>query len=238
MKKKKKFCSLFVFLLVVLLFLSSFAFFMSRNNDDYSENGGVDVVDFSSLNMVAIGDSILAGQGIELPMTVSLKNLLGLKSCLNYGIPGSTLANVSGYNPFVTRYDRMLSNADIVFVECAGNDVGKIEIGTIDDTTDTTFYGALKIMCKGLKEKYPNAFIFFQPSFYREQSFCDRAKPFMNALKEVSTSYGFYYFDVFYEDFEFNYKTDTIDWVHLSQEYTTNVWTPAIAQFIKDNYKK
>ena len=237
-KTLKVLCSVLVFICVSFLVVSCF------NNKEHSSSLGnsstekEESVDFSTLSMVAIGDSILSGAGIENPVTVKLKEILGLADCVNYGIPGSALSDVSGANPYIYRYDKMLSTADIVMVQCSGNDIGKNPVGNFNDNIPTTFCGAINILAKGLKERYPNAYIFFQPGFMRAESYVEVATPYMSAMKELCKIHEFDYFDTFVREFPYDYKSNTVDWVHLNQEYTDNVWAPALAQFIRDNYSK
>lgn len=234
----KVFCFSLVFISISFIISSCF----KNNNLDNSSNDSTqsveEVVDWSSLTMVSIGDSILSGAGIDYPVTVKLKELLGLKNCLNYGIPGSSLSDVPGLKPYIYRYDKMLSDADIVMVQCSGNDIGKNPVGELTDNTPYTFCGAINILAKGLKEKYPNAYIFFQPGFMRAEVYVEVATPYMNAMKQLCAVLGFDYFDTFVRDYPYDYKTDTVDWVHLNQNFTDTVWAPDLAQFIKDNYKK
>lgn len=221
-----------VFSLVVFCFNSKDSSFTISSSPNKEET-----VDFSSLTMVAIGDSLLSGAGIDNPCTVKLKEILNLKQCLNYGIPGSSLSDVDGCNPYIYRYDKMLSSADIVLVQCSGNDIGKNEVGNLEDFIPTTFCGGINILAKGLKEKYPNAYIFFQPGFMRAETYVELATPYMSVMKELCKKHGFDYFDTFVESFPYDYKTDTVDWVHLNQDYTDTVWAPALAEFIRANYK-
>lgn len=233
-------CVFMIFVTLFTLIISCFSVKRKDSiNNSYSDEEIInnDIVDFSTLSMVAIGDSLLSGAGIEYPVTVELKKILGLKNCLNYGIPGSTLSDVAGCKPYIYRYDSMLSSADIVLVQCSGNDIGKNVVGNIYDNIPTTFCGAINILAKGLKEKYPNAYIFFQPGFMRAESYIEVATPYMNAMKELCEIHGFDYFDTFIREFPYDYKTNTVDWVHLNQDYTDSVWAPKLAQFIKDNYK-
>ena len=245
MKKVLKFFSLI--LSIVLVVSASISCVRNIDNvNDVDDNSSTNnstqqqeqQVDFSALNMVSIGDSILSGAGIDNPVTFKLKELLGLKNCLNYGIPGSALSAINGYNPYVYRYDKMLDNADIVFVQCSGNDIDRIEVGNYTDTTLDTFCGCVNYLIKGLKEKYPSAWIFFQPGFMRAEVYVEKATSYMSAMKEVCKLNNVDYFDTFVRDYPYDYKTDTVDWVHLNQNFTNTVWAPDLAQFIKDNYKK
>lgn len=76
----------------------------------------------------------------------------------NDGIVGSTLAYDSdpGRYPMCRRFSSMTDNADIITVMGGTNDIrlGTISLGTMDDRTDATYYGALHIILGGLYKKY------------------------------------------------------------------------------------
>lgn len=78
----------------------------------------------------------------------------------NYGISGTRITN------FSQRYNQMYYS-DIITVFGGVNDWGQPDptpLGTITDTTNDTFYGALDILCKGLLTNYPKStVIFFTP---------------------------------------------------------------------------
>ena len=112
----------------------------------------------------AIGDSItygfiprnVTGYPGQLKSYVSLaSSKIGL-SPKNLGISGSTISNVENRNPMCIRYVDAPDNADIISVMGGTNDIrnGSIQLGTINDTTNKTFYGALKILAQGLYNKY------------------------------------------------------------------------------------
>ena len=119
--------------------------------------------------VACIGDSITFGmlpggqptQKVDNPWVSQLKNYSGFTNIRNYGISGSTVSNVSGKNPMFSRYTTMDNNADIVIVMGGTNDIaGNVPLGDFDPTGATVdtnnFYGALNVLYKGLKEKYPN----------------------------------------------------------------------------------
>lgn len=71
------------------------------------------------------------------------------------GISGSTMTNVEGKNPFcVSRY---LNHTDYDYITLwfGWNDNAYAELGTIDDTEDTTFYGAYKKVLEHYIINYP-----------------------------------------------------------------------------------
>lgn len=127
-----------------------------------------------------IGDSIVDGQDFD----EYVASALGLTET-DYGINGSTIAlkadGTDGRNALCARYTSMSNDADIIAVSCGTNDFeyAWCQIGTIEDaddgTSNTTFYGALKALCKGLITKYPKKLIFFTTPIKRGQPFADGA---------------------------------------------------------------
>jgi lysophospholipase L1-like esterase len=128
----------------------------------------------------------------------------------NYAISMSTLAyNTDGtdtHNALVGRYNSMSNDADLVWIAIGTNDwynVTVMSLGTFDDRVNTTFYGALHILCAGLKAKYGAIPIIFATPIKRWLS--DRVDPtppknmnahnepitlYCNAIKEVCEYYG------------------------------------------------
>ncbi len=129
---------------------------------------------------------------------------------------------------------------------CGFNDAGLAPLGKIDSTDTTTFYGAMNTMCQGLKEKYSNSWIFFMTSFKYDHygvenptnDFGDHREDYYNtAVKEICNKYNIDVFDTFSE-LSWHSATNAVDNVHPNQEFVSNVWVPAIAQYIKANYKQ
>ncbi|MBO5222146.1 MAG: SGNH/GDSL hydrolase family protein [Clostridia bacterium] len=114
-----------------------------------------------------LGDSITQGVGASCKETNYVnqtKALLHLAAANNYGISGTRIAprmvpteNASFEQPFATRVDAMDPNADGVIVFGGTNDFGHGDapLGTINDSTEETFYGALKVLFEKLIVKYP-----------------------------------------------------------------------------------
>lgn len=126
------------------------------------------------LTMHAIGDSYFQGSGLGTyytwPSLIAKKyNMLHV----NYGIGGSTIANVSTNNPMVIRYTAMASgHADIIILEGGRNDRNKsVPYGEFDSKDNKTLCGALNIMIAGLHQKYPEALIILvTPWNYKDSS--------------------------------------------------------------------
>ena len=119
--------------------------------------------------VVAAGDSITYGskqagdgyadmtEGVSY-MTMACEHL-GFE-LENHSISASTLSLASdGTNPhqaFIERYAGMSDDADLVYIAMGTNDwYYQFELGEMTDRTKTTFYGALHLLCQGLKDKYP-----------------------------------------------------------------------------------
>lgn len=131
---------------------------------------------FSDLKMNALGDSITLGtytaHGDTYPASVAEKpwcavagEKLNFENVENYGINGTAISSTSAVNSKIAmslRFKEMRDDADIVIVAGGTNDFGtNVMLGTADDKEDTSFCGALNVLCKGLKEKYPSADIVF-----------------------------------------------------------------------------
>lgn len=213
---------------------------------------------FSGKQINCLGDSITYGyipdSGAQMsnPYPKQLNDYLGIKMSLNYGISGSTLAVNSGYyDPMSVRYANMDDNADIVLVFGGTNDYGRAvysQLGTFGDTTNTTVYGALDVLCNGLITKYPKANIFFLTPLHRG----DRTGPngagytledVTNAIKQVCAKYSIPVLDLFtigqYHPniVAFNSIYGGNDKLHPNQLWVTEHLTHLIGNFIYENFK-
>ena len=117
----KRFFKIFISVLLVLGIFGvggylTYRFFRDRKNKQ--------VVDFSAMTYVALGDSITYGKDIfgeekdfiDFPYCQIVKQTLNLQGVTNYGIKGSTISTAAGASaPFVERYANMV-DADIVSV--------------------------------------------------------------------------------------------------------------------------
>lgn len=74
---------------------------------------------------------------------------------VNYGINGSSLAHVDGRAPMSERYTNMADDADVITFMGGTNDVRNgVQLGTMSDRDNTTYYGALHVLMQGLYTKY------------------------------------------------------------------------------------
>ena len=142
----------------------------------------------------------------------------------NYSISMSTLAyDVSGndtHQSLIGRYQNMSDEADLVYIAIGSNDwyyatgTQGLQLGTFDDRVNNTFYGALHLLCAGLKQKYGAIPIVFATPIkrwiIREEgatipgNLNARSKAiseWAKAIKEVCDYYGIPVVDMYAESF-------------------------------------
>lgn len=242
----KKFLKIFVLVVLILGVVGGGIFccwhFLGRKNDGA----------FSTLRYVALGDSITyamdgtnGGLRMDKPYCDVVGDILGFRTVSNHGISGSTVSHAENYSsaPYCERFQTM-PDADVVSVLGGANDIMNVcTLGQFGDEDAKTFYGALDILAKGLKEKYPNAFIFFMTPL--KISFVDgvedshaAAEKYRLAIKQVCAKYDLPVLDT-YVLCDFSQEYGAIgyagDGLHPSQEFHKNTLAPVIAQFIKEN---
>ncbi len=126
-----------------------------------------------------LGDSITEGVGVSHPSKIYhalIKEQYGLKAANNYGISGTCLADrrtpleIELFNRhFVSRVDEMDPEADVIVVFGGTNDFGHGEavMGTPNDRTPDTFYGACHHLYRTLIDKYPTVPIVVMTPLHR-----------------------------------------------------------------------
>lgn len=254
-KNKVQYISLILIVVLNIITLCNLCFLTKRNETDLSSSDSniassveepiVDCeVDWSNVIISCFGDSITVG-GYPTLLQKQLNNAV----CLNYGIGGSACAARSSSatsstdTGMVLRYNKISQESDIIVVMCGINDAhSSLPLGTIESNDITSYYGALNIICGGLKENYPNAWVFFMTNFnYADsETLTDAGVAYKDyystAVKDVCEKHDIDVFDTF-SLLEFNTSSNTRDNVHLTNEYQSNVFVPAIAEYIKTNYK-
>lgn len=121
--------------------------------------------------MVCVGDSITAGSGTTQTYWAMLKEILGLSKMTGMGVGGSCVSAKSDYgtgnSPLITRY-KNIPEADLITIFMGTNDWGhETPLGTIEDTTDVSFYGALNVIIPDLMTMHPNARIIWITPMHR-----------------------------------------------------------------------
>lgn len=132
-------------------------------------------ISFNNARAVVYGDSITYGaytaEGDSCPASRSEKRWIehvaehfSFASLTNYAQSGISISPASPVLPerALLRQYVTMADADLVFIAAGTNDFGtNVPLGTEGDECEDTFYGALELLCRGLREKYPNAGIIF-----------------------------------------------------------------------------
>lgn len=138
----------------------------------------------------ACGDSITAGHKGDMDeygVKKSYQYYIGKRNgMLIYtdAVSGSTMTNVEGKSPFsVDRYKNLPAELDYITLWFGINDSNYAELGTIDDTDNTTFYGAYKIVLNYLIATYPLAKIGLVVTY-------GATTTFKKAIRDIGVKYG------------------------------------------------
>lgn len=113
----------------------------------------------------------------------------------NMGVGGEPLRTIVTSE----RYKNINSESDYIVVFSGHNDVhyDYTPVGEMGDTTATTFYGCLDILCKGLLNLYPSARILFITPTHRTINY--DYTPYVEAMKEVCYKYSIPCWDAYGE---------------------------------------
>ena len=195
------------------------------------------------MRMACLGDSITYGLLVNYPYPGLVQDELGLDRVYNHGISGATIAYTDGYTSLCDNYLAMPKDLDIVMAMAGTNDYARgVELGDYKDTSQDTFYGCLRFLAKGLKRKYPDAYIFFATPYQRQTGTSPNAKgyvlyDYVKAIYNVCAEYDIPVLD-FYNDggLEDNYDLFTIDGLHPTQVFYSGYTAPMIAEFLRKNY--
>jgi len=90
---------------------------------------------------------------------------LGFMQLTNYaqnGISISSTSSVLPNNALSLGYQNLRDDAEVIMIAAGTNDFGtNVQLGNNTDQEDVSFCGGLNVLCKGLKEKFPEALIIF-----------------------------------------------------------------------------
>lgn len=209
-----------------------------------------EIIDYTTLNMVCLGDSITygyephTGRKMDKPYPTLVAETLDLNSVKNYGIPGDTIAYHKDWKIMSKRYTEMSREADIVSVLGGINDYrySTIPLGDIDDNDIYTIYGAFNVLAKGLKKRYPDAFIFFMTPYKWDDDTgkCSQGytlEDMSDAIIDVCDKHDIPVLDLYrYGNLESEFGLDASDGLHPTQDFLINNTAPQIVEFIKENY--
>jgi len=120
---------------------------------------------------VFVGDSITAGVGTDKIYYQYLEKTLGFGSVTAMGVGGSCISAASDYGqstkPLISRYQDIPS-ADLIMIFMGTNDYGhETPLGTLEDTQDGTFYGALNTIVSYLVAKHTSSKLVFVTPLHR-----------------------------------------------------------------------
>lgn len=142
-------------------------------------------------------EGLYAGNYKVYPFWIGRRN--PFMTVINEAISGSTMgAGDNGINPFSgTRYTSIPADTDIITLEFGINDSGHgVPIGTIDDTDNTTFYGAWNVVLGYFAEHFPFAKIGILVGPGMQTS---NGQQYANAEIAVAKKWGIPYLNVQFE---------------------------------------
>ena len=160
-----------------------------------------------------LGDSITEGVYTDIVERVHKRTdriycnvvgeILGLDTVRNYGISGTCICPDTVQLPelaFIKRYNEMDDDADLICVFGGTNDFGTdVKLGSPDDTSENTFFGALNILCDGLAKKYSGKTIVFMTPVYRVRGANNNGntlQQYRDAIEKIAKDkFGFYVVD-------------------------------------------
>lgn len=232
----------------VMIELDGLNSFVKFDDDSRNQEVYLTKMKFKDIIINCIGDSITYGfltsdARMQSPYPSSLKSLLEAKEVRNYGLSGTTIANdrtvIGSFEPMSspTRVETWNNNANVNIVLGGVNDfIKNVELGTIDDEVDTTFYGGYKSLIRQLYKKYPNAKIVMMTPLHYNLEYTPNSKgyilkDYVNAIREIAEMFGIYLIDL-YAICDININTRgkyQIDGLHPNQFYVSNIMTPLIA---------
>ena len=154
--------------------------------------------------LLFLGDSITAGSGVS-GKEETYWYRLGQKtcaSCIGYGVGGTRIAEqqpdgFEALGNFCTRAQQMQKTADAIIVFGGTNDYGHGDapLGTLQDRTPKTFYGALHTLILYLLNAYPTAQIVFLTPLHRvgeaDRLYNERGARFLAAQSSYCANFLF-----------------------------------------------
>ena len=160
-----------------------------------------------------LGDSITQGVGTTPPDGIylnMLKKEKGLKEIRNYGISGTRFAyqqvpdGLDAY-AFTRRFMVMDDDAVLVVVFGGTNDFGHGDapVGTMNDRTPETFYGACHFLFSGLIKKYLGKPVIIMTPLHRTEEMLEPEsgvrylKTYVDIIREVAEYYSLPVLDLY-----------------------------------------
>lgn len=131
------------------------------------------------IKMGCLGDSITEGVGVTNLNNMyfnRLKRECGIREIYVDGIGGTRIARqqIPSADPikdlyFISRVDKIDEDCDLVLVFGGTNDFGHGDapLGTPNDRTEDTFWGACHVLCEKLMNRFPKSQIVFMGPLHR-----------------------------------------------------------------------
>ncbi|MDD5986851.1 MAG: SGNH/GDSL hydrolase family protein [Eubacteriales bacterium] len=200
-----------LFLLILTAALAALCiggFSIVRIHEDDMAEQLADGIPDGRLVISALGDSITYGTKTRKPYEYYLGEMLRADQVNNYGVPYTDLsASAGGSQPFLSRYHKIRSDSDLIFVLGGTNDWWHgVPLGTIKDTTDISFYGGVYQLMTRLKERYPKARIVFATPLKRIRDGAptmrnrngDQLRDFARAIKQEGVKNNIQIIDLYH----------------------------------------
>ena len=138
-----------------------------------AENGSITLAGelWKNKSAVFVGDSITYGAWSDAKYWEILDENINFSTVTGMGVSSSCISATSDYGtknePLINRYTT-IPDADLISIFMGTNDYGhETPLGTIEDSTDISFYGALNIIIPQLKNAHPNSRIVFLTPIHR-----------------------------------------------------------------------
>ena len=170
------------------------------------------------IKMGCLGDSITEGVGVtnmENMYYNRLKRECGIRELYIDGIGGTRIARqqTPSADPvkdsyFIPRVDKIDEDCDLIVVFGGTNDFGHGDapMGTPDDRTEDTFWGACHVLCEKLIHRFPKSQIVFMSPLHRifEDNVCgtDKSEPqgtlydYVDVIRTVTRKYSIPFLDM------------------------------------------
>ena len=175
-------------------------------------------MELNGIKMACLGDSITEGVGVSNMQNMyfnRLKEEFGMRGLYIDGIGGTRIARqkTADQRPwhdlyFIPRVESIHEDCDLIVVFGGTNDFGHGDapLGTSEDRTPDTFWGACHLLCEALINRFPKSQIVFMSPLHRlnEDSVCGDNKPepvgtlydYTEILRTVTRKYSIAFLDM------------------------------------------
>lgn len=163
------------------------------------------------MRLLVLGDSIARGvftdkrKGENAPLSIAcptfaehLKKMLNAEEMINYAVSGISYCSCSPINAeqALSKTYIQAKGGDIVIIAGGTNDYGtSVELGKKEDCEDKSFFGAVDIVFRGIKENNPGAEIFIVIPIPRDDEGKNEKgyvlEDYRSALEYKAKLYGF-----------------------------------------------